>query len=63
MAQFRMKAVRAFRLDGQRYQAGDILGTDALHVVRDLVWRGLVVAAPLPVNGAGLPSSVGSTQH
>ena len=59
MAQFRMNATKPFYLDGHRYESGDIIEADALCVVRDLIWRGIVVAAPLAIN----PSSVESVQR
>ncbi len=61
MTQFRLKALKPFPLDGRRYEPGDVLGMDALGVVRDLVWRGLAVA--VPIKGAGEPSDTDSTWH
>ena len=54
-----MNATKPFYLDGHRYESGDIIEADALCVVRDLIWRGIVVAAPLAIN----PSSVESVLH
>ena len=52
MTQFRLSATQAFSLDGRRYDAGDILGVEALCIARDLLWRKLVVSAPIKVDGA-----------
>ena len=44
MAPLRLKALKTFCLDGVLYQPGDVLRVDALAVVKDLLYRKLVVA-------------------
>ena len=63
MARFRVRALRLFFLDGCRYECGDALELDDVLVVRSLLDRKLVAAAPIQRNGAGMPSSVGQQKH
>jgi len=64
MAQFHVKAITSFYLDGERVEAGRILGVPSLVIARDLIHRGLAVCAPAPVNGgSSRAESVATPQH